>query len=217
MKKGDVVAYEANGVNFVKWMDNKAVFMLSNFVSAFPLQNILRRQKGTSQKEHVTCPVIVKQYNEHMGGVDLMDQKKTTYQFNHRSKHKYYLRVVHDWIDIGINNAYIVYTKLVEDDDNVVDSKTFRRLVARSLIGSFTSRKRSYPSAPIETSKKLRCIRNSNQLHQHTMEKSAKRQRCKLCTRAKLTNLTNNKCIQCNIHLCYVNSRNCFQAYHQSM
>jgi len=215
MKKGNVVAYEANGINLIKWMDNKAVFMLSNFVSAFPLQNILRRKQGSSQKENVACPTVVKQYNEHMGGVDLMHQKKNTYEFDHRSKCKYYLRVVHDLIDIGINNAYVVYTKLMEDGEDQTDSKTFRRLVARSLIGNFSSRKRSHPSTPIETAKKLRLV--SKQPVQHTMEKSTKGQRCKLCTRGKLTNLTNNKCIKCNVHLCYLNNHNCFQTYHESM
>ena len=31
------------------------------------------------------------------------------------------------------------------------------------------------------------------------------------------SNLTFNKCLECNIHLCFVNSRNCFQTYHDSL
>ena len=114
MKKGDVIAFEANGVNFVKWMDNKAVYMLSNCLSAYPLQTIKRRKKGSKESDTVVCPLLVKSYNEYMGGVDIMDQKKVTYQFSRKSHHKYYLRIVYDLIDISINNAYVVYEKLNE-------------------------------------------------------------------------------------------------------
>ena len=109
MKRGDVVAFEANNIHYVKWMDNKPVQMLSNFLSVHPLHNLKRRKKGSSTSEIVSCPAVVKQYNSYMGGVDIMDQKKATYQFNHRSKYKYYLRVVHDLIDIAINNAHIIF------------------------------------------------------------------------------------------------------------
>ena len=84
MKRGDVVSFHANETTFVKWMDNKAVFILSNFLSATPYHTMKRRKKGSSEKEAVTSPNVVRQYNFHMGGVDLMDQKKVTYQFDHR-------------------------------------------------------------------------------------------------------------------------------------
>ena len=60
----------------MKWMDSKAVFMLSNFASAYPLQKVKRRQKGSKESQSVNCPHMVKLYNDHMGGVDIMDQKK---------------------------------------------------------------------------------------------------------------------------------------------
>ena len=43
-----------------------------------------------------------------------MDQKKVTYQFDRRSIIKYYLRVVSDLIDIAVNNAFIIFSKLAE-------------------------------------------------------------------------------------------------------
>ena len=47
------------------------------------------------------------------------------------------------------------------------------------------------------------------------MKKSDVRQRCKVCTTRKIQNRTNNMCVECNLHLCYVNDRNCFAKYHQ--
>ena len=77
IKRGDVVAFEANNIHYVKWMDNKPVHMLSNFLSEHPLHNVKRRKKGSSTSEIVSCPAVVKQYNSYMGGVDIMDQKQS--------------------------------------------------------------------------------------------------------------------------------------------
>ena len=76
INKGDVKAFEAIGINLVKWMDNKAVLMLSNYVSAYSLQKIKQRQKELEQSEAVSFPCLVKLYNKHMEGVDIMIQKK---------------------------------------------------------------------------------------------------------------------------------------------
>ena len=77
--------------------------------------------------------------------------KKVTYQYDHRSKHKYYLRLVHDIIDIAINNAGIVLNILNESNAEKLDSMTFRRVVAQAMNGSYSSQKRSIPSSSILT------------------------------------------------------------------
>ena len=57
-------------------MHSKAVFMLSNFASAYLLQKVKGRQKGLKKSESVNCPHLVKLYKDHIGGVDIMDKKK---------------------------------------------------------------------------------------------------------------------------------------------
>ena len=66
-----------------------------------------------------------------MGGVDLMDQNKVTYQFKHRSKFKYYLRVVFDMFDIAIVNSHIIFSKLASssDDTQELTPKHFEELL----------------------------------------------------------------------------------------
>jgi hypothetical protein len=140
MKRGDIECYESNGIFYVKWMDNKAVHMCSNFISAFPSTKVKRRIKGSNTKADVICPAIVKVYNCYMGGVDTMDQKKVTYQFDHKSKIKFYLRVVFDLIDISVNNAFTVFCSINKSSFASIeklDSKTFRRIVAIRLIGNY--------------------------------------------------------------------------------
>ena len=158
-------------------------------------------------------------YNDYMGGVDIMDQKKVTYQFDHRSKIKYYLRVVFDLIDIAVNNAFVVYSKLQEESPSTdkLDAKTYRRVIATTLVGKYTNRKRSIPSSAIMTAKTKKYSRISNGPVKHTMKKVEKRQRCELCTSRKDQKRTNNMCVECNIHLCYVTDRNCFEEYHDEL
>ena len=153
MEMGEVAAYQAGKIQFVKWMDNKSVHMLSNFLSAYPLTQLKRRKKGSKTKQEVSCPAIVKCYNEHMGGEDIVDQKKVTYQFDHCSHHKYYFRLVHDLIDIGVKNACVDFNKLQCARADQLDGKTFRRMVARSLIANFSSKKRLSPTAAVATPK----------------------------------------------------------------
>ena len=44
-----------------------------------------------------------------------MDQRKVSYQFDHRSKITNILRVVFDLIDIAVNNSGIAFNQLCED------------------------------------------------------------------------------------------------------
>ena len=187
MKRGEVASYEASGITYVKWMDKKPVRMLSNFLSAHPLHEVKRRKKGSKEHEKVCCP------NDLMGGIDLMDQKKVTYQFKHRSKFKYCLRVVFDMFDIAIVNSHIIYSKPASSSDGTqaIDSKTFRRTVAQSLIGNFNCRKRAIPSSLIMTQQK-RLLASGNTLGNHAIEKTDERKRCKLCTSKTCYNRTLN-------------------------
>ena len=209
MKKGDVACFRSNDIWYVKWMDNRPVHMLSNYLHAYPLSDVKRRKKGSAEKETVSCPDVVVKYNASMGGVDIMDQKKVTYQFDHRSRSKYYLRPVFDLIDISVNNAFIIYDKVSSQEDKL-DAKAFRRTVARQLIGRFCNRKRPLLSAPIMKKKTRLC----HSFPAHTLEKTDVRQRCKLCSRNKIQNRTNNKCVECNIYLCFIKGRDCFKLYH---
>ena len=77
-----------------------------------------------------------------------MDQKNATCQFNHKPKYKYYLRIVHDLIDIAINNAHIIFGQFQENEKDVVDAKNVRRIIARSLIADFSNRKTSLANGP---------------------------------------------------------------------
>jgi len=67
-------------------MDKKPVQVLSNFHdSSVFLLSVNRRQKDGSTLT-VTCPEMMKDYNNHMGCVDKADILKSFYELRRKSK-----------------------------------------------------------------------------------------------------------------------------------
>lgn len=63
----------AKMLTVLHWQDNKNVLFGSNYCGAQPIGYIKRHSKTTNPKENITCPAVVKEYNKHMGGVDVAD------------------------------------------------------------------------------------------------------------------------------------------------
>jgi hypothetical protein len=212
MKRGDIDYVSANKVNCVKWMDNRSVLMLSNFISPEEKTTARRRQQGNVEKLVIDCPMMIKKYNQFMGGVDLMDQLKGTYGYDRKSPTKFYLRVFFDVLDISLNNAYCIYKELLEKNEPATKPMTrldYRRVIARTLIGKYSNRERT-----ASTSSSGKASVDAAPTPEHKLQKTAIRRRCVQCAKSKLQGRTNNICSTCQVYLCYTTDRNCFAAYH---
>ena len=125
----------------MKWMDTKGVVLLSTIDSCVPTVNVKRRVNGQKGKVTVPCLIIVKAYNQGIKGTNAKNQLKVTYEIDRRYPRKFYLRLFFDPIDIGFVNAFIVYTKLMEEkfphSRRLKTLKDFKHSVAMDLIGSF--------------------------------------------------------------------------------
>lgn len=211
MKRGDISHFTSEGISVVKWLDNRAVFAATNFLDPDGTFIVKRRQAGQANKISVNCPSIIQHYNKGMGGVDLMDQKKVYYEYDRRSKWRYYLRLFFDLFEICVHNSFIVFTSLNSETCNVT-SLEFRASLASELIAEFSSRKyrlsdvkKSGPNSLI----KPKCV--------HNMEKVSSWKRCVYCSRNdKSYKRTNVYCKECNVFLCFTTQRNCFANYHRS-
>ncbi|GBP76352.1 hypothetical protein EVAR_52994_1 [Eumeta japonica] len=64
MKRGDIYTASFHGISYVKWMDNKAVHLLTNFLSPIEIDTVKRRKAGSADKIDVRCPRIVSHYNK---------------------------------------------------------------------------------------------------------------------------------------------------------
>nr|CAH7752009.1 unnamed protein product [Callosobruchus chinensis] len=92
------------GIAVVRWADTKCVTLASSFVSYSPVVSVKRYSKEEKKKVDVDCPQIIKQYNTHMGGVDLADMLIALYKVPLKSK-RWYLGIFGQLIDICANNA----------------------------------------------------------------------------------------------------------------
>ena len=78
--------------------------------------------------------------------------------------------------------------------------KTYRRIVARILIGNYSNRKPALFSVGPK-SKASKFAKGVNSGSALPMQKLDSRQRCKVCTRKKIQNRTNNFWVTCNVYL----------------
>ena len=75
-------------------MDNKSVIFISNYHDPRTVHYMKRRIKGLKGKLKVSCTTVIHQYiKKYMGGVDLSDQMKVSYEVDQRSKFRFYLQV----------------------------------------------------------------------------------------------------------------------------
>ncbi len=109
------------GIAFYKWMDNKAVHLISNFHGS-DVSSVTRTQKDGSKKEF-PCPIAVKHYNEHMGGVDKADMLCSIHGVGSKSN-KWWHRIFFGVLARTLVNAYVVYQKLEGKKQPVLDKDT---------------------------------------------------------------------------------------------
>ena len=189
-------------------MDNKSVILLSNYFNPKETQQIERRVKGSNDKVKVTCPSVIQEYNQFMGGVDLSDQMKVTYEVDRRSKFRIYLQVFFDFLDITVVNTKIVYNKI--ESASSLSSLDFRHSITQTMIRNFSSRKRTV----LLSSPSKRSRSPSFDIVDHLPDFAPSRVSCAFFSSKNVESRTYVRIITCNIALCLQKDRNCFQQYH---
>nr|CAH7712594.1 unnamed protein product [Callosobruchus chinensis] len=186
------------GIAVVRWADTKCVTLASSFVSYSPVVSVKRYSKEEKKKVDVDCPQIIKQYNTHMGGVDLADMLIALYKVPLKSK-RWYLGIFGQLIDICANNAWLLYQSLLKGN-------SLAKLRKSDLANDQPSKKIRVPVSVRPTQD----VRYDQIGHFPTFGEKG---RCKLCTNGQ----TSVFCEKCCLRLCIVpgkNSRNCFTIYH---
>ena len=146
---------------------------------------------------------------------------KVSYEFERRTKVRFYLRVFFDFLDISVVNSKIVYDKI--QSTAVMSSTNFRFSLPRSMIGTSSNTKRAIPtSRPSKRSKvsKIKIQRVQRPKDQiavvvdHLPQFAATRARCAYCSLIKIENRTFIRCMKCHIRVCLQKERNCFYEHH---
>ena len=194
----------ANGLLVIKRLDNKSVILLTNYLSAKATQQIDWRVKGSKEKTKVSCPSVVPEYNQFMGGVKLCDQMKLEYKVDRRIKFCFYLRVFFEFFDIIISRLiqHDCYQQWISD-----------AVLHKRRFSIFPNRKRAISTS--RPTKQLigESIGIVNHLPDYSISWSWAR--CALCAKQKIENRTYVCCVSCNRSLCLQKERNCFKNFHK--
>ena len=181
-----------------KWMDNWSVLL-----------SVQRREKGSKAKSLVSFPKVVKLYNSGMGGVDFMDQRTAAYRLDWKSSVRFYLRLFFDLMDIACVNSYLIYYMKHPNKLSLLDYKI---AVTKNLIQYHQGLKRAVRmSRPSKRKNQPESIDNHGG---HLPDYQTMRKRCLYCAMEGKENRTFVICLACNIPLCLVKERNCFQKHH---
>lgn len=211
-------------VAMVTWKDNKVVNLMSTFVGSQPVESISRFTKKTKTREGIACPKIVKAYNQHMGGVDLMDSHFGRHKIAIKSK-KWYFRLFYHLVDMAVINAWIVQKKVLTIKNmkkEIVTLGDFREILSETLckmgINETMPKKRGRPSNIFETSFKKQSPNSNIPPSEIIFDKTdhwqlwdTNRRTCKVKNCKKLSY---TKCTKCNVHLCYSKKNDCFRRFH---
>src|ERR1700761_927966 len=110
----------------------------SNHFAVSPVQTAKRRVKGNRDHE-VKQPFLIKQYNQGMGGMDLLGSMLSSYRPRLRSK-KWWWNLFSNGLNMAVVAAYPFYQYLHPDE--VITHLSFRRTVTMSLLKSQAPRVR---------------------------------------------------------------------------
>lgn len=121
-----------DGLVCLKWMDNRPVYFLSNYLDPSKMETVNRKQKDGNIQQ-IACPELVKKYNDEMGHVDKMDMLKSLYEVDRKSK-KWWHRIFFYFLDLSVVNAFILF-KQRTDSNAQLNLKQFRMSVAMGLVG----------------------------------------------------------------------------------
>jgi len=208
----------------VVWKDNKIITLLSSYCGILTKNSINRFDKKTKRILDVNCPAIIKDYNRHMGGVDLLDSLIGRYKIRMRTK-KWYMRIWYHLIDVTVVNAWLLYRRVevLNGRKPTMSLFDFRLNVSYSLtkVGTITPKRGRPPTSVLKEMAIKKRKPNTSLMPTDSVRKDCvdhwpvyveSRQRCKLNGCGKLTNCT---CTKCNNYFCCGVNRNCFTLFHK--
>lgn len=212
LKIGEGYIFNNGNLNCLGMKDNGAVAILTNIHSASSENKMLIKNLND------TC--IVKDYNNFMGGVDLLDQMTKYYGLSRRSK-KWTSKLCLHILNIAFYNSYIMYKKFCKTNQK----KTYLKYLIK-IMNKLSNIKNSDMLFRNETINKLENVRSNIQFHEtipnlvatgnnviieHFPYKLLLRKRCVVCLGHGIRKDVFYCCKKCNVPLCI---DQCFERWH---
>ena len=203
---------------YVKWMDTREVRAVCSTIHAAytgdKRETRVKSRKGVWSSQSLPCPSPVVEYNKFIGGLYSSDQYYTS---QHKTS-KWYKKLFYHFLDVAATNAYLLHKELTMQDMMHKDSmshKAFMEELTAQLMG-----------IPQKTQPQTSPVLNGRNLCSPVCEgeppadggKRARdnRKSCAHCRVQKGKDIkTPWKCRACDVYLCLLTDRNCFDAWHQ--
>lgn len=206
------------GITAYKWKDNRVVYLASNFHGSE--ESTVSRTEHDGSKKNIKCPLVIKDYNTFMGGVDKADQLRALYNIDRKSKKQWH-RLFWGITDIVFINSFVINNEL---NNTKLSVKLYRRAVAQGLIvlnksglkkssDVFPSTSKLQPRRGKQLFSTPTDVRLGN-LGARWIEFSKNRGRCEVCSKNQKESKPYTKCTTCKVFLCMNEKIQCFNEYH---
>ncbi|KAL0830178.1 hypothetical protein ABMA28_003635 [Loxostege sticticalis] len=193
--KGTIVACHSGDVSCLAWKDSKVVSMISTYRTD---ETTVGRTAGRA----VVKPLVVRDYNNTMGGVDLKHQKLSMYLMERKRCLKWYMKMFKRLLNVSVHNALILLlSSLRRRNMPSITHRNFRKQLARSLMAAHRPSTREIV-VPVEEAMRLRkdIVNRPEYLNANA------RMRCHTCLRKgirKMVHLKILKCVTCDEGMCF--------------
>ena len=218
LQQHEVVAFDNGKVVVLAWKDKRVVKALTTKHDA-SVCSITRRQRGGNRDvEVISKPVAITDYNDHMAGVDKMDQMISYYPCTRKSM-KWTTKVFCYLMEISLHNSFILYkSKTVQ---NKFDSYfKFRLQLIQELCQQESQP--AFPDSDVTTPRKAprhdppgRLIggfsKHRLEIFPTTSSSRIPRRDCRLCRLKGVRKSVQYFCKECGVALC---PAPCFCSYH---
>lgn len=212
-------------ISVVKWFDNKPVILASSIHGKDPVDKCRRWSKQQKIYVEVNRPSIVKEYNDSMGGVDLLDRIISYYRINARTR-KWTVRLIFHMVDFAVASGWILRRRYDSQEQTPkrdrFDYLEYRADLSHHLLNAieeieeeddFGVAALGHPgTSKTHVPLPHDALRKCSAKHMPQIL-DAKEHRCRFpgCTSKK----ARMQCSTCKVFLCLNSNRNCFKVFHE--
>ncbi|XP_061095797.1 piggyBac transposable element-derived protein 4-like [Conger conger] len=197
---------------FVKWMDSQEFSFCSTIHAAFSGHTAQRRVRNPDSSwstESIPCPAAIVDYDENMGGLDLFNQL-IQYRTEHKKTARWYRTLFFHFMDIAATNGYLLHRELRQ-------ASALQPMTRREFQEELTAqlcRGTSESPPPQEV-----CMHMPVRISQQRDQSQKASSGCKTCIHCResrhVYQLTPWQCNECQVPLCLIVDRNCFEEWHK--
>ncbi|KAF3851790.1 hypothetical protein F7725_005145 [Dissostichus mawsoni] len=173
------------------------------------VQRRVKGEDGHWAVKDIPCPTPIIAYNKNMGGVDLSDQL-IQYYSTHRKTARWYRTLFMHFVDITTTNSYILHC-------DVSNTQQVQHMTHKNVMADLVSQLCGVEKTGLPINRSAHHVPVAITAATDVRKKATQgRRTCQHCHETHgRRNLTPWKCKACDVALCVVVDRNCFEGWYR--